>query len=69
VQERAAPPTFEVVAEMVDRSHWVIQDVAFAVDTILQGVCVTERRCSQAMTVPGIDNIIPICFVFLGRNG
>jgi len=37
VLERAAPPTFDVVAEMVDRTHWCIQETASAVDMILAG--------------------------------
>lgn len=38
VLERSAPPTFDVVIEMIDRSHWNIHtDVANSVDSILRG--------------------------------
>lgn len=38
VLERSAPPTFDVVVEMIDRNHWVFHtDVAASVDSILRG--------------------------------
>jgi len=38
VLERSAPPTFDVVVEMIDRDHWNIHpNVAESVDSILRG--------------------------------
>ncbi len=38
VLERSAPPTFDVVIEMIDRNHWIFHtDVAASVDNILRG--------------------------------
>ena len=39
VLERAAPPTFDVCVEMVERHRWRVHpDVGSAVDSILAGV-------------------------------
>lgn len=39
VLQRAAPPTFDVVVEMMTRHSWrVHEDVATAVDRLLEGV-------------------------------
>ncbi len=49
VSERRAPPTFEIVVEMVDRDEVIVHtDTAAAVDTLLRGVAPRGVRREQS---------------------
>jgi stage III sporulation protein SpoIIIAA len=49
VSERRAPPTFEIVVEMVDRDEVIVHaDTASAVDTLLRGILPRGERREQS---------------------
>ncbi len=66
VNERKAPPTFEILVEMVSRNEVIVhKDTGTAVDTILRGMQSHGERRTQAedglihVEAPKVDAVVP----------